>query len=48
MLKECSFSRLGFQGKMFVYCVLALSFIFLLKYFFLSSTRFSVEVFLVY
>jgi hypothetical protein len=33
MLKECWFSHLGFQGKIFVYCV-CLSFIFLFICFF--------------
>jgi hypothetical protein len=47
MLKECSFSCLGFKGKIFVYRVFALSFTFLFKYFFLSSARFSAEVFLI-
>jgi hypothetical protein len=47
MLKECWFSRLGFQGKIFLYCVFDLSFTFLFKYFFFSSARFIVEVFLI-
>jgi hypothetical protein len=47
MLKECWFSPLGFRGKIFVYFVFALSFTFLFKSFFLSSARFSVEVFLI-
>jgi hypothetical protein len=47
MLKECWFYRLGFQGKISVYCVFSLSFTFLFKYFFLSVAMFSVEVFLI-
>jgi hypothetical protein len=35
---------LVFQGKISVYCVIDVSFTFLIKYFFLSSARFSVEV----
>jgi hypothetical protein len=41
------FPDLGFQGKISVYCVFSLSFTFLIKSFFTSSTRFSVEVFLI-
>jgi hypothetical protein len=44
-LKQCWFSRLGFQGKIFVYCVIALSFTLLFKSIFFSSIRFSVEVY---
>jgi len=48
---ECSrnvgFHGLGFQGKIFVHYVFDFSFTFLIKYFFLSFVRFSVEVFLI-
>jgi hypothetical protein len=47
MLKECWFCCLGFQGKIFVYCVFDLSFTFSFKNLFLSSASFSVEVFLI-
>jgi hypothetical protein len=45
MLKEFWFSHLGFQGKLFMYYVISLSFTFLAKSVILSSTRFSVEVY---
>jgi hypothetical protein len=41
------FPGLGFQGKIFVYCVFALSITFLIKSLFFSSARFNMEVFLI-